>query len=52
VVDTLSFGLQGRSLSRPGPAMPDLRKYAWIGGISADITACRLRTNLGPKTIA
>ena len=51
-VDTFNFGLLSASLLRPNLATLDLRKYAWIGSISEDLTACYVRANLGPKTIA
>jgi tripartite-type tricarboxylate transporter receptor subunit TctC len=51
-IDTFNFGLLSASLLRPNLATLDLRKYAWIGSISEDLTACYVRTNLGPKTIA
>jgi tripartite-type tricarboxylate transporter receptor subunit TctC len=51
-VDTFNFGLLAASLLRPNLATLDLRKYAWIGSISEDLTACYVRANLGPKTIA
>src|SRR5215472_17125894 len=49
---TFNFGLLAASLLRPNLATLDLRKYAWIGSISEDLTACYVRANLGPKTIA
>jgi len=52
VIDTFNFGLIGASLLRPNLAMLDLRKYAWIGSISEDLTVCYVRANLGLKTIA
>lgn len=51
-IDTFNFGLLSASLLRPNLAKLDLRKYAWIGSISEDLTACYVRANLGPKTIA
>ena len=51
-VDTFNFGLLAASLLRPNLVSLDLRKYAWIGSISEDLTACYVRANLGPKTIA
>jgi tripartite-type tricarboxylate transporter receptor subunit TctC len=51
-IDTFNFGLLSASLLRPNLATLDLRKYAWIGSISEDLTACYVRANLGPKTIA
>jgi len=51
-IDTFNFGLLAASLLRPNLATLDLRKYAWIGSISEDLTACYVRANLGPKTIA
>jgi len=51
-IDTFNFGLLAASLTRPNLANLDLRKYAWIGSISEDLTACYVRANLGPKTIA
>lgn len=51
-IDTFNFGLLSASLLRPNLARLDLRKYAWIGSISEDLTACYVRANLGPKTIA
>ncbi len=51
-IDTFNFGLLSASLLRPNLATLDLRKYAWIGSISEDLTACYVRSNLGPKTIA
>lgn len=51
-IDTFNFGLLSASRLRPNLAMLDLRKYAWIGSISEDLTACYVRANLGPKTIA
>ncbi len=51
-IDTFNFGLLSASLIRPNLASLDLRKYAWIGSISEDLTACYVRSNLGPKTIA
>jgi tripartite-type tricarboxylate transporter receptor subunit TctC len=50
-IDTFNFGLLSASLLRPNLATLDLRKYAWIGSISEDLTACYVRANLGPKTI-
>lgn len=50
-IDTFNFGLLSASLLRPNLAKLDLRKYAWIGSISEDLTACYVRANLGPKTI-
>jgi tripartite-type tricarboxylate transporter receptor subunit TctC len=51
-IDTFNFGLLSASLLRPNLANLDLRKYAWIGSISEDLTACYVRADLGPKTIA
>jgi tripartite-type tricarboxylate transporter receptor subunit TctC len=51
-IDTFNFGLLSASLLRPNLATLDLRKYAWIGSISEDLTVCYVRANLGPKTIA
>jgi tripartite-type tricarboxylate transporter receptor subunit TctC len=51
-IDTFNFGLLSASLLRPNLAMLDLRKYAWIGSISEDLTACYVRANLGPKSVA
>jgi len=51
-IDTFNFGLLSASLLRPNLAALDLRKYAWIGSISEDLTACYVRANLGPETIA
>lgn len=51
-IDTFNFGLLAASLLRPNLATLDLRKYAWIGSISEDLTACYVRADLGPKTIA
>ena len=51
-INTFIFGLLSASLLRPNLATLDLRKYAWIGSISEDLTACYVRANLGPKTIA
>ena len=51
-IDTFNFGLLAASLLRPNLANLDLRKYAWIGSVSEDLTACYVRANLGPKTIA
>lgn len=51
-IDTFNFGLLSASLLRPNLATLDLRKYSWIGSISEDLTACYVRANLGPKTIA
>ena len=51
-IDTFNFGLLSASLLRPNLAKLDLRKYAWVGSISEDLTACYVRANLGPKTIA
>jgi tripartite-type tricarboxylate transporter receptor subunit TctC len=51
-IDSFNFGLLSASLLRPNLATLDLRKYAWIGSISEDLTACYVRANLGPKTIA
>ena len=51
-IDTFNFGLLSASLLRPSLSTLDLRKYAWIGSISEDLTACYVRANLGPKTIA
>src|ERR1700751_6368223 len=48
-IDTFNFGLLAASLLRPNLATLDLRKYAWIGSISEDLTACYVRANLGPK---
>jgi tripartite-type tricarboxylate transporter receptor subunit TctC len=51
-IDTFNFGLLSASLLRPNLATLDLRKYAWLGSVSEDLTACYVRANLGPKTIA
>lgn len=51
-IDTFNFGLLSASLLRPNLSTLDLRKYAWIGSISEDLTACYVRANLGPKSIA
>jgi tripartite-type tricarboxylate transporter receptor subunit TctC len=51
-IDSFDFGLLSASLLRPNLANLGLRKYAWIGSISEDLTACYVRSNLGPKTIA
>jgi tripartite-type tricarboxylate transporter receptor subunit TctC len=51
-IDSFNFGLLSASLLRPNLAALDFRKYAWIGSISEDLTACYVRASLGPKTIA
>lgn len=51
-IDTFNFGLLSASLLQPNLSMLDLRKYAWIGSISEDLTVCYVRSNLGPRTVA
>lgn len=51
-IDTFNFGLLSASLLQPNLSTLDLRRYAWIGSISEDLTACYVRANLGPKTFA
>jgi tripartite-type tricarboxylate transporter receptor subunit TctC len=52
VIDTFNFGLIGDSVLQPDRVKIDLRKYAWIGSISEDLTVCYLWHDGGPTTIA
>jgi tripartite-type tricarboxylate transporter receptor subunit TctC len=51
VIDTFNFGLISASLLQPDQTRVDLRKYAWIGSISADLTVCYVWKSVGPASI-
>jgi tripartite-type tricarboxylate transporter receptor subunit TctC len=52
VIDTFNFGLISASLLHPEQTPVDLRKYAWIGSISEDLTVCYVWKAAGPTNVA
>lgn len=52
VIDTFNFGQIGDSKMGVSPLKIDFRKYAWVGSISQDVTACYVWHALGIKTLA
>ncbi len=50
-LDTFNFGLIADSRIFPERVKADLRKYAWIGSVNQDISACYTWGSLGLKTL-
>ena len=51
VIDTYNFGLIGNAKMDPERIPVDFRKYAWIGSISVDLSACFVWHTIPGKTI-
>jgi tripartite-type tricarboxylate transporter receptor subunit TctC len=52
VMDTYNFGLIGDSKMDSGRIKVDFRKFAWIGSISVDLSACFVWHTIPGKTMA
>ena len=52
VIVNFNFGLIGMSKLAPDKAPVDFRRFAWIGSISQDLTACYVWHGTGVRTLA